>query len=85
LFGIILKNYTGHILEKKEWAKEATNILKAEMVRSGLSYNDMLEKLAKIGIDEDYKSLANKIGRGTFSFIFFMQCMKAMGKNEVKL
>lgn len=75
----------GVVLEKKEWAKEATNIIKSEIARSGLSYNDMVEKLASIGVEEDYKSLANKIGRGTFSFIFFMQCMKAIGKNEARL
>lgn len=72
-------------MNKKEWAKEATNILKAEMVRNGLTYNDMLNMLSQVGIEEDYKSFANKIARGTFSFIFFLQCMKAMGKSEVRL
>jgi hypothetical protein len=31
------------------------------------------------GIDIDPKALSNKVGRGTFSFAFFLQCMKALG------
>ena len=72
-------------MDKKLLAKEATNILKAEMAREGLGYNDMIQRLAQIGVVEDYKSLANKIGRGTFSFVFFIQCMRAIGKNHIKL
>ena len=72
-------------MEWNKLAKEATNILKSEMARDNLSYNYKLKKLAIIGAKEDFKSLANKIGLGTFSFIFFIQCMRVMGKNEIKL
>jgi hypothetical protein len=30
-------------------------------------------------------ALSNKVGRGTFSFAFFLQCMKALGVNNVSL
>lgn len=71
-------------MEKKDYAKEATNIIKAELAREGLTYQDLVNKLLDIGIQEEYKSVANKIGRGTFSFIFFIQCMKALEKEECK-
>lgn len=72
-------------IDKRAYAKEATNILKAELARDGLTYQDLIKKLSAIGIHEEYKSVANKIGRGTFSFIFFIQCMKALGKHDLRI
>lgn len=37
------------------------------------------------GVDIDPKALSNKVGRGTFSFAFFLQCMKALGVKNVSL
>ena len=34
--------------------------------------------MAKIGINEIFESISNKISRGIFSFIFFIQCIKAI-------
>ena len=38
-----------------------------------------------IGVEESYKGIAAKINRGTFSFAFFMQCMKALNQKIVRL
>ena len=81
----IMTNKEVFTMDKSDYAKEATNILKAELARDGLTYQDLINKLAAIGIHEEYKAVANKIGRGTFSFIFFIQCMKALGKNELRI
>lgn len=69
----------------EEWNERATNLLKSEMARAGISYEELISRLQEIGIDEGYKGLANKINRGAFSFVFFMQCMKALGITEVRL
>ena len=37
------------------------------------------------GVEIDPKALQNKAGRGTFSFAFFLQCMKALGVKNVSL
>lgn len=39
-------------------------------------------RLAAIGVDESYKGVANKINRRTFSFVFFIQCMKTLGRER---
>nr|PZN81122.1 MAG: hypothetical protein DIU57_13825 [Pseudomonadota bacterium] len=65
------------------WENEARRILKAEIVRRGLTYAVLAKRLQAIGVHETERSLANKMSRGTFSFVFFLQCMKAMGASSI--
>ena len=69
-------------MNENEWKSNAKNILKAELTRLGVSYDVLVEKLNAIGVDENYNTVNTKINRGTFSFMFFVQCMKAL---EIKL
>jgi hypothetical protein len=45
----------------------------------------LTRRLHSIEVEESYKNIASKITRGTFSFLFFAQCMKALGKTEIRL
>lgn len=67
------------------WNKQAANFLKSEIAREGIKYEELCLRLKALGIEEQYKGLANKIKRGSFSFAFFLQCMKAIGKHEIKI
>lgn len=69
----------------EEWNQRATNIIKSEMARAGVGYEELISRLQQIGIEESYKGIANKINRGAFSFAFFMQCMKALGREMIRL
>lgn len=68
-----------------EWKQYAAQTLKAELARAGVGYEELIRRLGAIGVNESYKGIASKINRGTFSFLFFAQCMKALGKNEVRI
>ena len=70
---------------QKEWAEMASNYLKAELSRRGISYEQLREKLAVIGIDETSNGLNVKINRGTFSFAFALQVMKAIGAKTLRI
>lgn len=70
---------------QEEWNQRATNLLKSEMARAGVGYEELIDQLHALGIEETYKGIANKINRGAFSFAFFMQCMQALGIKEVRL
>lgn len=72
-------------MTQDEWNKQAANLIKAELARAGVGYEGLIERLQGVGVDESYKGIAAKINRGTFSFAFFMQCMKALGVNEIRL
>jgi Domain of unknown function (DUF6471) len=67
-----------------DWNKLATNTIKAELARSGIGYEELISRLDGLGVKESYTGIAAKINRGTFSFSFFMQCMKAIGINGVR-
>lgn len=62
----------------KQYQAKAKGLLRAEMARRNLSYEDLAEKLKSIGIEETPKNLSNKIGRGSFTAGFFLQCLEAM-------
>jgi hypothetical protein len=72
-------------MKNPNWNKLATNLIKAELARLGIGYEALINRLESLGIKESYTGIAAKINRGTFSFVFFMQCMKALNQKIVRL
>lgn len=67
------------------WEAMAANLLKAELKRKGVTYAQLVEKLAAIGINEKEVNVANKLSRGKFSAAFMLQCVKAIGSSQLHL
>lgn len=65
------------------WENEARRIVRAELVRRGVTYQGLARLLQSIGVRETERSIANKMSRGTFSFVFALQCFKAIGAEWV--
>lgn len=72
-------------MKQSMWSEQAKNLLKAEIKRNGSDYKKLLAKLETIGVEEKYNAITLKLNRGTFSFAFFLQCMKALGTTKVNL
>lgn len=72
-------------MDKKDWFAKAANLLKSEIKKNGLDYKKLTERLHQIGVEDSYDAVANKINRGSFSFAFYLQCMEAIGVDEVIL
>jgi DNA (cytosine-5)-methyltransferase 1 len=70
---------------EKEWSKHASNIIKSELIRRGISYDQLQEKMTKLGMTETANAINVKINRGTFSFAFFLQVMKAIDAKILRL
>lgn len=70
---------------KPDWKKQATNLLKAELTRRGLTYDQLQKKLLSLGVKETANSINVKINRGTFSFIFFLQVMHAIEAKNFRI
>jgi hypothetical protein len=68
-----------------EWNKLAANILKAELKRRGITYDQLQEKLAALGLNETTNSIKVKVSRGAFQFAFFLQCAAAIGIKNLRL
>lgn len=72
-------------MTEEEWNRYASNLLKSELARAGIGYDELIRRLSDIGVQEGYKGLAAKVNRGTFSLVFFAQCMAALGVKTVRL
>ena len=68
-----------------EYEEKAKNLLKGELKRKGVTYAQLAEKLADIGVQETERNLNNKVSRGGFSAAFLMQCLEAVGVQEIRL
>lgn len=71
--------------EQNDWEKQAANLLKSELKRKGVTYAQLVERLADIGINEKEVNVANKLSRGKFSAAFMLQCLKAIGATDLRL
>lgn len=71
--------------EKTDWEAKAANLLKAELKRKGLTYAQLVEKLAEIGIDEKEVNVRNKLARGKFTAAYLIQCLEAIGSQSLRL
>ena len=69
----------------KDWQAQVKGLLKAELKKRNLSYADLAEKLAAIGIKDNERNISNKIGRGSFTAVFFVQCFNAIGCQTLHL
>ena len=68
-----------------EYEAKAKNLLKGELKRKGMTYAQLAEKLAEIGVQENERNLNNKISRGGFSAAFLIQCLEVIGARDVRL
>ena len=50
-----------------EWHDLVKGMLRAEVTRRGITYDQLSAKLAEIGVSEQPKSLRNKVAPGGFS------------------
>lgn len=61
--------------------------VKQKLVPPGTTWYraDLAEKLAAVGVKENERNISNKIGRGSFTAVFFFQCMEAIGCQTLHL
>jgi hypothetical protein len=69
----------------KNWQAKVKGLLRAELARREMSYADLTEKLKAIGIKDNDRNISNKVARGTFTAVFFVQCLEAIGVHTLHL
>ena len=68
-----------------EWVNLVKGILRAEMARRGITYEHLAQRLAELGVQDTAVNIRNKVARGGFSAVFFVQCLTAIGATEISL
>lgn len=67
------------------WENKVKGLLKAELKRKGVTYQELAAKLGEIGVSETSENIANKISRGKFSAVFLLQCFEVIGAVTIRL
>lgn len=63
---------------KAHWGALARNMLRGQLASRGMTYSDLCERLAEIGVQETEGAIKSKLSRGSFTAVFFLQCMLAL-------
>ncbi len=69
----------------KDWEDQAKGLLKSELKRRNVSYAQLVNKLADIGVLDSEPNVRNKLSRGKFTAVFLLQCLIAVGANSLRL
>ena len=70
---------------RTDWENRVNNLLKAELKRHGVTYAQLVGKLAEISVIEAEMNIRNKLSRGKFSAVFLIQCLTAIGRTSLRL
>lgn len=68
-----------------DWTAKVKGVLKSELKRRNMGYKELAEKLESVGVKDSERNIANKIARGSFTAVFFMQCLVAIGCQNLRL
>jgi hypothetical protein len=82
---VTLDAKTEATMPDKDWQDKVKGILKAELKRRNVSYRQLAEALGKLDVHETEANIKNKISRGGFTAVFFVQCLTAIGCSVLRL
>ena len=68
-----------------EWEAKVKGLLKSELKRKGVTYAQLVDKLAAVGVVDSEPNIRNKLARGKFTAVFLLQCLKAIGTTSLRL
>lgn len=69
----------------QNWNAKAANLLKSELKWKGVTYAQLVEKLAEIGVEEKEVNVRNKLSRGAFTAAYLIQCLEAIECKTLRL
>lgn len=68
-----------------DWENQVKGLLKAELKRRNVTYAQLVDRLAAYGVVDTEPNIRNKISRGKFTAVFFIQCLEAIGTSALHL
>lgn len=70
---------------EEAWERQAKNLVRAELMRRGMSQEHLLSELAKLGVEDTLPNFRKKLSRGRFTAVFLLQVMAAIGVDWIRL
>lgn len=71
--------------EKTDWEAKVQGLLKSELKKRNVTYAQLVEKLAAVGVSETEPNIRNKLARGKFTAAFMLSCLTAIGSSQIRL
>ncbi len=71
--------------DNSDWEAKVKGLLKGELKRRGVTYAQLVDKLAAVGVVDSEPNIRNKLARGKFTAVFLVQCLKAIGADHLRL
>ncbi len=66
------------------WRQLVQRLIKAQMSRRGVKYQDLSERLARIGIDQSADNLRNKVNKGILGADLLLQIMFVLNARPIE-
>jgi len=71
--------------EEAQWADRARRLVKAELKRADVTYEELAKRLTEAGMPESRASIASKLSRGAFPATFLLATLKVIGCQRLNL
>jgi hypothetical protein len=68
-----------------DYSDQGKRLLRSEMVKRGVTYEALSERLAVLGVHDSPVNLRNKVARGKFMAAFLLHCLKALEVQALRL
>lgn len=69
----------------EQWADLLRRLVKAELARRAVSYDELSEKLAAIGVEKSASNLSTRINSGAFGAQLLLQILTVIGTRQLDL
>ena len=69
----------------EQWADLLRRLVKAELARRAVSYDELSEKLAAIGVEKSASNLSTSINSGAFGAQLLLQILTVIGSRQLDL
>lgn len=80
------RNYrASRMAEQPDWEALVKGLLKSELKKRNVTYAQLVDKLAAIGVKESEPNIRNKLARGKFTAVFLIQCLSAIGCESLRV
>ncbi len=73
------------MVECIDWEGRVKGLLKAELKKRNITYAQLVDRLAAYGVVDSEPNIRNKLARGKFTAVFFVQCLEAIGASSLRL
>lgn len=71
--------------DEVDWTEKTKNMLRAEMTRAGIGYEELAKRLEGIGESISPAALRVKVSRGGFGAVFMVQCLTVIGVRDLRI